>query len=132
MQDAQFSLNFEVRDYECDIQGIVNNAVYQHYLEHTRHQFLKSQGLDFAQITQAGINLVVTRIEVDYLAPLKSGDTFRVELKAERVSRLRFGFVQHIYRDDGKLMLRAKVTGTGVDRAGQIGLPPDIEGLFAA
>ncbi len=37
MIDYQFKLNFEVRDYECDLGGIVNNAVYQHYLEHTRH-----------------------------------------------------------------------------------------------
>ena len=34
----------EVRDYECDLQGIVNNAEYQHYLEHARHQFLRSVG----------------------------------------------------------------------------------------
>ncbi|NLI24182.1 MAG: acyl-CoA thioesterase, partial [Bacteroidales bacterium] len=29
-----FELEMEVRDYECDIQGIVNNAVYMNYLEH--------------------------------------------------------------------------------------------------
>ena len=34
-----FELKMSVRDYECDLQGIVNNAVYQNYLEHARHQF---------------------------------------------------------------------------------------------
>ncbi|MBU2223338.1 MAG: acyl-CoA thioesterase, partial [Gammaproteobacteria bacterium] len=29
-----FSVDFKVRDYECDMQGIVNNAVYFNYLEH--------------------------------------------------------------------------------------------------
>ena len=29
-----FSLSLKVRDNECDVQGIVNNAIYQHYLEH--------------------------------------------------------------------------------------------------
>ena len=31
-----YELEMKVRDYECDLQGIVNNANYQHYLEHTR------------------------------------------------------------------------------------------------
>lgn len=34
-----FELEMQVRDYECDMEGIVNNAIYQHYLEHTRHEF---------------------------------------------------------------------------------------------
>ena len=34
----QFDLEMKVSDYECDIQSIVNNANYQHYIEHTRHE----------------------------------------------------------------------------------------------
>ena len=37
-----FETEMEVRDYECDIQGIVNNANYLHYTEHTRHLYLQS------------------------------------------------------------------------------------------
>ena len=37
----QFGLYLQVRDYETDAQGIVNNANYLHYLEHTRHMFCK-------------------------------------------------------------------------------------------
>ena len=58
-----FRLDFQVRDYECDLQGIVNNAVYQNYLEHTRHEYLKTVGLDFAELSQRGIDLVLTRAE---------------------------------------------------------------------
>jgi len=43
-----YELEMKVRDYECDLQGIVNNANYQHYLEHTRHEFLTSVGVSFA------------------------------------------------------------------------------------
>ena len=35
-----FQLEMMVRDYECDIQGIVNNANYLHFMEHTRHPVL--------------------------------------------------------------------------------------------
>ena len=45
-----FELQMKVRDYECDLQGIVNNANYQHYIEHTRHEFLSSLGVSFAHL----------------------------------------------------------------------------------
>ena len=47
--EYQHELTLKVRDYECDLQGIVNNANYQHYLEHARHEFLLSLGVSFAQ-----------------------------------------------------------------------------------
>ena len=52
----------EVRDYECDIQGIVNNANYLHYTEHTRHLFLLSLGVSFAQLHEKGVDAVVARM----------------------------------------------------------------------
>ena len=45
-----YELEMKVRDYECDLQGIVNNANYQHYLEHTRHEFLLTTGVSFAEL----------------------------------------------------------------------------------
>ena len=124
MQNYRFKLNFEVRDYECDLSGIVNNAVYQHYLEHARHVYLKQQGIDFAGLEQRGISLVVIRIEMDFLYPLSSGDKFYVGLIPERVSRLRFGFRQDIYRlPDEKPILKAKVVGTALNEQGRPRLP---------
>ena len=98
MHEYQFTHELDVRDYECDMEGIVNNAVYQNYLEHTRHLFLKEQGIDFAGMTRKGIHLVVVRIEIDFLHPLRAADRFVVGLNMDRVSRVRFGFRQDIYR----------------------------------
>lgn len=92
-----FSLEMKVRDYECDLQQIVNNAVYQHYFEHTRHEFLLQLGIDFASLHRRGIDLVVVRAELDYHYPLRSGDRFVVTLDAERKGRIRFLFRQSIF-----------------------------------
>lgn len=106
----KYELEFSVRDYECDLQGIVNNSVYQNYLEHTRHEFLKHKGIDFAQLHKEGIDAVVIRVEMDYLFSLTSGDRFVVRLNVERESKLRLVFKQDIYRlSDEKPILRAKV-----------------------
>ena len=131
MSEPLFKLDFEVRDYECDIEGIVNNAVYMNYLEHTRHAFLKHKGFDFATLTQKGIHLVVIRIEADYLYPLRSGDTFFVTSSVERVSKLRFGFLQDIYRSqDNKPVLKAKVIGTSLNADGKPAYFKELEELF--
>jgi acyl-CoA thioester hydrolase len=129
--DALFRLEFEVRDYECDLQGIVNHATYLNYLEHARHQFLLSLGLDFADLHRRGHSLVVTRCEVDYLAPLVSGDRFVVSLQMSRQSRLRFAFDHGIQRlGDGLLILRARIVGTCLATKGRPSFPPEIERLF--
>jgi acyl-CoA thioester hydrolase len=107
-----FSLEFSVRDYECDIQGVVNNANYQHYLEHARHEFLISRGISFVRLHKEGIDLIVTRVEIDYKYPLRSRDKFVVSVNIQREGNVRLVFIQDIYRlTDDKLIARARVTG---------------------
>ena len=126
-----FSIELKVRDYECDMQGVVNNANYQHYLEHARHEYLQKIGLDFARLTNEGIILVVKRIEIDYHFPLRSGDSFIVDCKTERISPLRFGFVQNIFRTgDHKPIISARVIGTAINRQGRPFLPAEIDKAF--
>lgn len=133
VKNREFSLEMAVRDYECDMQGVVNNAVYQNYLEHARHEFLKAEGIDFAVLTRAGINLVVVRAEIDYKGSLTSGDAFVVHTRLEQVSRLKFAFHQRIVRaSDGKEMLAALITGTGVNAQGRPFLPAELLPLMAA
>lgn len=129
----RFTLPLQVRDYECDLQGIVNNAEYLHYLEHARHEFLKTLGLDFAALTAAGVRLVVVRSEVDYEQPLRSGDAFVVGVNIERVSRLQIAFLQEIHRlPDRTLVLRAKVIATALNERGRPALSPAVQPLFTA
>lgn len=126
-----FKVDFKVRDYECDLQGIVNNSVYFNYLEHARHEFLHANGVDFAQLTRDKINLVVMRSEMDYKQSLMPGDEFYVAVEPERISRLKFGFRQTVVRKhDEKVMLKALVIGTAVNERGRPFLPEQVNLLF--
>jgi acyl-CoA thioester hydrolase len=110
MRTSQFTTELQVRDYECDLQGIVNNAVYQHYLEHARHEYLNSRGLDFAELTALGVIIVVIRAELDYKQALRPGDRFSVSVSAKKLGRLKVVFDQEIRRlTDDELMLEAKI-----------------------
>ena len=121
-----FSTEFTVRDYECDIQGVVNNANYQHYLEHARHEFLISRGISFAQLHDEGIDLIVSRVEIDYKYPLRSRDKFVVRSSVQKEGNIRLVFVQDIFRiPDDKLIVKARVTGVAT-RKGRPVRPGDI------
>lgn len=110
-----YELEFEVRDYECDLQGIVNNSVYLNYLEHARHKYLLDKGIDFAKLHNDGIDLVVSRIEIDYKHSLTSGDKFVVRLKTRREGHLRMIFEQEAVKlPDGKTAVKANVIGVGL------------------
>ena len=131
MEQACFTLEMAVRDYECDLQGVVNNAVYQNYLEHARHEYLKSVGIDFAAMAAQGINLVVTRVEIDYKTSLTSGNRFLVEVRPERVSPVRIGFRQDIYLlPDRKAVVKALVTGTALNAKGRPQLPAALKEIL--
>lgn len=128
-----FSLEFKVRDYECDMQGIVNNGVYFNYLEHARHEFLLARGIDFAELARKRINLVVVRSELDYRASLTSGDNFLVTVAVEPVSKIRFGFRQQVIRTaDSKVALDGLVIGTALNARGRPEIPAEISALLEA
>ena len=131
MQNYAFILPMSVRDYECDMQGIVNNSVYQNYLEHARHEYLKAVGMDFKMYAQEGVNLVVVRAELDYKYPLESGDKLIVGLNMVRESKLKFVFYQDIFREkDKKLILKAKITGTALNRRGRPEIPGKLDAFL--
>ncbi len=87
MDKYAYELRMAVRDYECDLQGIVNNANYLHYTEHTRHMFLRSRGVSFAELHARGIDAVAARMAMEFKSPLRSGDEFisRVGVEKEGV-----------------------------------------------
>jgi acyl-CoA thioester hydrolase len=125
-QQYDFELEFIVRDYECDLQGVVNNSVYQNYLEHTRHEFMKTIGLDFADLFKRGILAVVARVELAYKTSLRSGDKFVSRLRVEHEG-VKYIFHQDIYRlSDEKLCLKGIVTTTSIVN-GRLAIAPEIK-----
>lgn len=125
--DNKFCHEFKVRDYECDIQGVVNNANYQHYLEHARHEYLLSKGINFIKFHEEGIDLIVTRVEIDYKYPLRGGDKFIVTVEIQREGNIRLVFLQNIFRiPDNKLIVEAKVTGVATRKGRPIAPPDDV------
>lgn len=104
-----FETLMQVRDYECDIQGIVNNANYLHYIEHTRHLFLLERNVSFAEMHNQGEDFVVARMTLQFKTPLRPSEQFRSCLRLKK-DGVKYVFYQDIIRaSDNKLCFRAQV-----------------------
>lgn len=109
MKDYIFEIEMKVRDYECDAQGIVNNANYQHYMEHTRHEFIESLGVKFDGLHDKGLDPVVARLTLAFKTPLRGGDRFRSCLSL-RKEGIKYVFGQDIYRiPDNRIVVKGQV-----------------------
>lgn len=109
MKDFIYKLEMKTRDYECDVQGVVNNANYQHYLEVTRHEFIQSVGMSFEGWHNDGIDVMVSKVTIAYKASLHGGEEFISCLNLHRQG-VRYVFDQEIYRkSDEKLCIKAQV-----------------------
>lgn len=104
-----FELPMKVRDYEVDSEGIVNNAVYLHYMEHTRHEFCDSVGFAFKEMHARGIFPVLSKAEVEYKRPLRLGDRMVSKLALERRGPL-FVFIQDIYTPEGEPVALGRIS----------------------
>ena len=109
-----FRVEFEVRDNEIDIQGVVNNANYFIYMAHARHVFLKEiLKIDFIEMAKANLNLFLVNSNIDFKKPLLPNDKFYVTCKLIPEGKIRFVFEQEV-RLSANDALIAKGLNTGV------------------
>lgn len=124
----QFSLEMGVRDYELDLQGIVNNANYMHYFEHARHAFILSLGVDFAGLHAAGLDPVVYRAELDYREALRSGELFTIHVRAHREGRLKLVFEENLVNSRGRVAAAGRFVVAMVREGRPCPPPPEVLG----
>lgn len=130
MERELFRHEMKVRDYECDIQGVVNNANYQHYLEHARHEFLLSQGVSFSKLHNEGIDFMVSKATLEYKSPLRGDDKFYVAIDMRREG-VKLVCLQNIYlMPDDKLCVKGRIEIVSIEN-GRLTRGEKFDELFA-
>ena len=115
----------QVRTYECDSYGHVNNANYLNYLEFARYELLREVGFDYSAMVKAGYGIYVARIEIDYKKPAVTGDELIIKTWPVKKGAVSGVLAQEIWRGED-LVISAKVTWAFVDSEGiPTRLPPE-------
>ena len=130
IETLHFTHKMKVRDYELDRFGVINNAVYQNYLEHTRHLFLETNGVSMETLIKCGYSPVITKAEIEYRSSLQSRNDFVVNLELASLSKLKFIFRQEIRSLPGDtLIISARITGTILNSSKQPCFPDSFQKL---
>ena len=109
--------SLQVRTYECDSYGHVNNANYLNYLEFARCEFLKGIGFNYPAMLDAGYGVYVARIEIDYKRPAVVDDLLEIRSWSVKKGAVSGVIAQEIWRGED-LLTTAKVTWAMVDSKG--------------
>ena len=125
-----FENKMKVRDYECDSQGVVNNAIYQHYFEATRHELMEKCGLRLRDLTEANIIPVVRNVNISYRSSLRGSEEFVCTAKIDREG-LRYLFTQEIIRIPDNTLCAKAVIEVVCLMDGKVGKPEIFDKAFA-
>ncbi|MGH3646703.1 MAG: acyl-CoA thioesterase [Micromonosporaceae bacterium] len=106
-----FRVRIQVRGYELDPQGHVNQAVYMNYAEHARWEFLRAAGLTQQQLIAAGVGPVQLEATIRYHRELRGGDEVDVSCVFEWGGGKTFRLRQDYHRTDG--VLAAELVSVG-------------------
>jgi acyl-CoA thioester hydrolase len=94
---------------DLDAMGHVNNAVHLAWLEQVRNTcYLAMMGRVDPLEKGKGLDFVVARAEVDYLAPIHFGDAIRITTWPVEIGRSSFALAYDGRKSDGSAFLRAR------------------------
>lgn len=121
----------EVRNYELDFQGIVNNAAYFNYLDYARALYLGQIDFNIENAAKNNTNIVLVDTRLKFRKSLKAGDKFEVKTKLSRVSRVKFAFSQTITLLESEIIVleAESITRCINTQTGKIFVPAELENI---
>lgn len=111
-----------VRYYECDMQGVVHNAVYLAWCDDVGDLLFREAGLE----NDEGWDVMVKTATVTWQSPLRLGDLVVIEAAPSRWGNTSFD-VSYRGERDGAGVFDATITYVTVDMAAGAPIPiPDV------
>jgi YbgC/YbaW family acyl-CoA thioester hydrolase len=128
-----FKIKFQVRGYELDAYGHVNNAVYLNYCEFARWCMMEEAGVGVEYFKDNKVSPVIVRAEIDYKYPCFLSEWVRVETQLDSVRSRVAVFNQKIIKEKGEVLAadcKMTMVTVGIDGKAVI-LPTDFNKKFS-
>ena len=121
-----------VRYAETDRMGVVYHANYLVWCEVGRTDFIRTGGMTYRQMEEAGVGLAVAEATVRYHAPARYDDLIRVETTLSDVRSRSVTFDYVVTRaDDATRLVSASTRLVSVDRDGRtVALPLELRTML--
>ncbi|MCG6657094.1 tol-pal system-associated acyl-CoA thioesterase [Halomonas campisalis] len=113
---SEFRLPVRVYIEDTDAGGIVYYVNYLKFMERARSEWLRSHGITQRELFDAGIQLVVHRLECRYAKPARLDDGLEVSAAIQSHGRCRLSFAQTVRRG-GEPLCDARVDIACLDAA---------------
>jgi acyl-CoA thioester hydrolase len=109
---------FRVRHYECDAYGHLNYANYLRYMQEAAFDATAAAGYDLARYEAMGRRWLVRETDIEYLRPLRYGDSVQVKTWVADFRRVRSRRAYEFrLAESGALMARAYTDWVFLDSA---------------
>jgi YbgC/YbaW family acyl-CoA thioester hydrolase len=121
---AHFVHTVQIALRHTDAAGIVFYPRYFELMQDAAEAFLSSRGLPPSRVLQeTPYFLPIVHAECDFRAPLRWGDTVRVEVTVVEVRRRSFTLAYRFVNPDGRVGAEGRVSQVSADRHTQKAIP---------
>lgn len=121
---SEHDIQIRVRYQETDAMGVLHHANYFTYFEMGRTELLRANGVDYRQIEEGGLFMVIVRLGCTYKKPAHYDDVLMLRTRTSRVSAAKIEHEYQLFRGD-ELLAEAHSTLACVDREGRVQRVPD-------
>ena len=120
------AIDIPVRFADTDAMGVVHHSNYITWLEMGRIAWLAAAGTPYVEIAARGRHFAVTKLDVDYRASCRFGDTVRVSTQLTTLRSRAVAFCYEIQlADSGTLLATASTAHVCVDLDNRTAQIPD-------
>jgi len=112
-----FEYPVKAQPHHTDYAGVVWHGTYVTWLEEARVEYLRSQGVEFADLVALGCDLPVVGLSLRYHKPIRLGMSALLKARLKALDKVRLNWDYRLESLDGdELYLTAQVTLVPVDR----------------